>query len=87
MLVEGTRLIDPFESEIPSVLWGDLREAAVALAVEIPGVGQPILGLLIRAEDALEGNRRYGRFAAGCRPAPGPKASWQRKRSGASVSS
>ncbi len=37
----------------------------MALAVEVPGVGQPVLRLLIRAQDPLEGNRRHGRFAVG----------------------
>src|SRR5205085_287695 len=53
------------ENEICSVFRRDLREAAVPLAVEVPGVGQPILGLLIRAENTLERNRRHGRFAIG----------------------
>jgi len=63
----------PIENEIRSVFRADLRETAVPLAVEVPGVGQPILGLLIRAEDTLERNRRYGRFAVGWAPRPWAK--------------
>jgi hypothetical protein len=34
----------------------------MALAVEIPGVGQPVLRLLTRAENALEGHWLHRRF-------------------------
>src|SRR5678816_1844245 len=56
MLLERTRLKDPAQLEIASILRSDLRQRTVALAVETTGVGEPVLRLIISAQDPFEWN-------------------------------
>ena len=56
-------LEDPLQLEVPDVPWGDLGEQTVAVAGKIPRVGQPVLRLAIRAQDAIEGHLLRARHA------------------------
>ena len=64
MLFERTGLEDPAQLEIPGILRADLRQRTMALAVETTGIRQPILRLVIGAQDPLERNGFHGRFTA-----------------------
>ena len=55
-LLERSRLIDPLQFQVLHVLRSDLRERAMTLAHSGTGVGQPVLRLLVGAQDAIEGN-------------------------------
>src|SRR4029453_14633055 len=57
-LLEGGGLEDPLELEILHVGRRDLRQLTVSLTHEGAGIGEPVLRLLVGAEDAPE--RRLG---------------------------
>src|SRR4029453_17159742 len=63
-LLEGPGLEDPLELEILDVGRRDLRQLTESLAHERAGIGEPVLRLLVGAEDVVErnlgGERRGG---------------------------